>query len=222
MQFKNNHSQSRCLYVAKRKKDSFGLLCSLNLASLCVKEPKLYRDGGSIKERDESKTCDTVAFISVGKEPSCISHGGRAPLLASLWREKICGRRRCLCIKKQLIYERRLNTFDPNSSSGRVSGFTSCFQCTAVLGHSCIFSIDFGRLMKPSTFISAVAVLKDKHLIWVSAAWAQAETQTHWFPNAATAGDSACNLSSAWSANVDRVAECKGGGGFPPTLMTPV
>lgn len=103
------------------------------------------------------------------------SNGGRAPLLASQWRETLCGRRRCFCIKKQIIDERRLNTSAPNSSSRRF-GFTACFECSAVLGHSCIFSIDFCPLMKPSTLVSTVAVLTDDHLIRVAA---QAETQTH-------------------------------------------
>lgn len=84
------------------------------------------------------------------------SNRGWAPLLASLWRETMCGRR-CSCIKKQIISERRLNTSAPNSSIKTFGcvGFTSCFECEAALGHSCIFPIDFCRLMKPSTFVSA-------------------------------------------------------------------
>lgn len=171
------------------QKDSFDLLCCSNLAlSLYLKElklRKLVRDDRSIKDRDESQTRDTFGFISAAKSRAASlmsSNGGRAPLLASQWRETMCDRRCCLCLKKQIIYERQLNTSAPNSSSRRF-GFTDCFECTAVLGHSCIFSIDFYPWMKPSTFVSTVAVLTDEHLIPVAA---QAETQTYWFPTAAS------------------------------------
>lgn len=111
------------------QKDSSSRMCSLKFIvtvskraeaeefrrpteTIAASKIEMNRRPVTLRDLSRSAKNRTVSLMS--------SNGDQAPLLASLWRETMCGCCCCVCIKKQINYQRQLNTSAPNSSSRHV------------------------------------------------------------------------------------------------------